>query len=201
MSDSYTSSSYYYTSSSQGDSGIPTITGHRSTTTSLTEADGTTIVRTAHQDLGQPPTIEEHRYDSTGQEQLALPGPGGSSAGGVRRITDLDEEGSSEPSAFDADISLGSGATPQFDGAAVPFGTRVVDVDTGAYDEHVHYFGNKALKHHRELRDPAGRKFTRDVEFDPSGRSGTAHERRRFENPETGTQVEKDDDIEVSEVI
>jgi hypothetical protein len=201
MSDSYTSSSYYYSSTSKGDSGTPTTTGHRYTTTSLTEADGTTIVRTARQDLGQPPTIEEHRYDSTGQEQLALPGPSGSSAGGVRRITDLDEEGSSELFAFDAEASFSSGATPQFDGAAVPFGTRVVDVDTGAYDEHTHYFGDKSMRHHRELRDAAGRKFTRDVEFDPSGRSGTAHERRKFENPETGTQVEKDDDVEVSEVI
>ena len=50
-----------------------------------------------------------------------------------------------------------TGATPQFDGAAVPFGTRVVDVDTGAYDEHMHYFSDKSMRHHRELRDAAGR--------------------------------------------
>lgn len=200
MSDSYTSSSHYFSSSHNGDDG-PTTTGHRYATTSLTEADGTTIVRTVRQDLGQPPIVEERRYDSTGQEQLALPGPGGSSAGGVRRITDLDEEGSSELSAFDAESSFSSGATPQFDGAAVPFGTRVVDVDTGAYDEHMHYFGDKSMRHHRELRDAAGRKFTRDVDFDPSGKGGTAHERRQFKNPETGTKVEKDDDVEVSDVL
>jgi hypothetical protein len=200
MSDFYTSSSYYYSSISHDDDG-PTTTGHRYTTTSLTEADGTTIVRTARQDLGQPPVIEEHRYDSTGQEQLALPGPGGSSAGGVRRITDIDEEGSSESSAFDAESTFSSGATPQFDGAAVPFGTRVVDVDSGAYDEHMHYFSDKTMRHHRELRDQSGRKFTRDVDIDPSGRAETAHERRRFENPETGTQVEKEEDVQVSEVI
>lgn len=200
MSDSYISSSSYYSATSNGDQG-KTTTGHRYTTTSLTEADGSTIVRTARQDLGQPPIVEEHRYDSSGQEQLALPGPGTSSAGGVRKIIDLDEEGSSELSTFDADSSFGSGATPQFDGAAVPFGTRVVDVDTGAYDEHMHYFGDQSVRHHRELRDAAGRKFTRDVDFDPSGRAGTAHERRAFENPETGTKVEKDDDVEVSEVI
>lgn len=92
MSDSYTSSSYYYSSSSiNTDEGTTTATGHRYSTTSHTEPDGTTIVRTAHQDLGEAPIIEERRYDSTGQEQLALPGPAGSSAGGVRRITDLDE--------------------------------------------------------------------------------------------------------------
>lgn len=92
MSDSYTSSSYYYSSSSiNADEGTTTATGHRYSTTSHTEPDGTTIVRTAHQDLGEAPVIEERRYDSTGQEQLALPGPAGSSAGGVRRITDLDE--------------------------------------------------------------------------------------------------------------
>lgn len=201
MADSYTSSSFYFSSTSTGDHGSTT-TGHRYSTTSLTEADGTTIVRTARQDLGQPPIVEEHRYDSTGQEQLTLPGPGGSSAGGVRRITDLDEEGSSELSALDdADGSFSSGATPQFDGAAVPFGTRVVDVDTGAYDEHMHYYSDKSMRHHRELRDAAGRKFTRDVDFDPSGQGGTAHERRQFENPETGTKVEQDEVVQASEVI
>lgn len=71
-----------------------TTTGHRYTTTSHTDPDGNTIVRTAHQDLGQPAIIEERRYDRTGQEQLlpATAAPGGTSAGGVKRITDLDEE-------------------------------------------------------------------------------------------------------------
>ncbi|KAJ5917874.1 hypothetical protein N7454_010249 [Penicillium verhagenii] len=94
MSDSYTRSSYYYSSSTSTDNGTTTATGHRYSTTSHTEPDGTTTVRTAHQDLGEVPIIEERRYDSTGQEEvaeLALPGPSGSSAGGIRRITDLDE--------------------------------------------------------------------------------------------------------------
>ncbi|KAJ5538660.1 hypothetical protein N7504_004185 [Penicillium tannophilum] len=93
MADSYTSSSYYYSSSSSTSTGegTATATGHRYSTSSHTDPDGTTVVRTAHQDLGEAPVIEERRYDSTGQEQLALPGPAGSSAGGVRRITDLDE--------------------------------------------------------------------------------------------------------------
>lgn len=88
MSDTYTSSSSYYYSSTDGSRA-----GYRYATTSHTEPDGTTIVRTARQDLGQPPVIEERRYDRTGQEQLALEGPGGSSAGGVRRIMELDEHG------------------------------------------------------------------------------------------------------------
>ncbi|KAJ5651881.1 hypothetical protein N7507_009307 [Penicillium longicatenatum] len=91
MSDSYTSSSYYYSSSINTDEGTTATTGHRYSTTSHTDPDGTTTVRTAHQDLGEAPVVEERRYDSTGQEELALPGPPGSSAGGVRRITDLDE--------------------------------------------------------------------------------------------------------------
>ena len=76
-----------------------------------------------------------------------------------------------------------------------------MDVDSGAYDEDVHYFGDKTTRHHRELRDQSGRKFTRDVDYDTSGRAETAHERRRFENPETGTQVEEEEDVQVSEAI
>ncbi|KAJ5769420.1 hypothetical protein N7520_003979 [Penicillium odoratum] len=92
MPDSYASSSYYYSSSTDTDEGTITATGHRYSTTSHTDSDGTTVVCTVHQDLGEPPVIEERRYDSTGQEEeLALPGPDGSSAGGLRRITDLDE--------------------------------------------------------------------------------------------------------------
>ena len=91
MSDSYTSSSYYYSSTTNTSEGTTT-SGHRYSTTSHTEPNGTTTVRTARQDLGQPAVVEEHRYDSTGQEQLDLPLSGGTSAGGIRRITDLDEE-------------------------------------------------------------------------------------------------------------
>ncbi|KAJ5210585.1 hypothetical protein N7472_000724 [Penicillium cf. griseofulvum] len=92
MSDSFTSSSYYYSSTTNGSDG-KTTTGHRYSTTSYTEPDGTTIVRTAQQDLGQPAVVEERRYDNTGQEQQALPEPaGGTSAGGIRRIIDLEDD-------------------------------------------------------------------------------------------------------------
>lgn len=92
MPESYTSSSYSYSTSSNTTEGN-TSTGHRFSTTSHTDPDGTTTVRTAHQDLGQPLVVEERRYDRTGEEQLELPGPGGgTSAGGVKRITDLEEE-------------------------------------------------------------------------------------------------------------
>ncbi|KAJ5579457.1 uncharacterized protein N7459_005442 [Penicillium hispanicum] len=91
MSDSYTSSAYYYSSTTNTGEGTTT-TGHRYSTTSHTDPDGTTIVRTARQDLGQPAIVEERRYDHTGQEQLQLTDSDGTSAGGIRRITDLDEE-------------------------------------------------------------------------------------------------------------
>lgn len=90
MSNSQSSSTYYYSSSSNSDEG--TSTGHRYSTSSHTDSNGNTVVRTAHQDLGHPAVVEERRYDRTGQEQLEIPGPGGSSAGGIRRITDLEEE-------------------------------------------------------------------------------------------------------------
>ena len=87
MSATYASSTYFYSS---GDGTPPT--GYRYSTSSHTEADGTTIVRTARQELGQPTVFEERRYDSTGQEQLTLEEPGGTSAGGVKRITDITDE-------------------------------------------------------------------------------------------------------------
>ncbi|KAJ5737138.1 uncharacterized protein N7483_002263 [Penicillium malachiteum] len=93
MPESYTSSSYYYSSSTNTNEGTST-TGHRYSATSHTDPEGTTTVRTAHQDLGQPPVIEERRYDRTGEEQLELRAPGGTSAGGVKRITELDSDDS-----------------------------------------------------------------------------------------------------------
>lgn len=89
MPDSYTSSSYYYSSATSTTNGTQT-SGHRYTTTSHTDPAGNTIVRTAHQDLGQPAVIEERRYDRTGQELLL--GPGSTTAGGTRRIADLTEQ-------------------------------------------------------------------------------------------------------------
>ncbi|KAE8412347.1 hypothetical protein BDV36DRAFT_271734 [Aspergillus pseudocaelatus] len=89
MSESYSSSSsYFYSSSSSTDDGT-TATGQRYATYSQTEPDGTTTVRTYRQDLGEPAIVDEKHYDQTGRQLTA----GNSSAGGVRRITDLDEEG------------------------------------------------------------------------------------------------------------
>lgn len=90
MSESYSSSSYYYSSSSSADDGTSS-TGQRYATTSHTEPDGTTTVRTVRQDLGEPAIVEERRFDQTGRQLTA----DDTSAGGMRRITDLDEEGES----------------------------------------------------------------------------------------------------------
>ncbi|KAE8152250.1 hypothetical protein BDV25DRAFT_73536 [Aspergillus avenaceus] len=87
MSQSYSSSSYYYSSSSADDG--TTESGQRYATTSHTEPDGTKVVRTIEQGLGEPAILEERRFDPTGRQLTA----GDSSAGGVRRIEDVDEEG------------------------------------------------------------------------------------------------------------
>lgn len=89
------STSYFYSSTTNtGEGG--TTTGHRYSTASSTDKDGNTIVRTARQDMGQPPVIEERRYDRSGQEELLPPTEVSSlpaTAEGVQqRITDLDEE-------------------------------------------------------------------------------------------------------------
>ncbi|KAJ5220217.1 hypothetical protein N7468_009421 [Penicillium chermesinum] len=90
MSSSRSSSTYFFSSSMNSSEGTNS-TGHRYATTSQTDADGNTVVRTVRQDLGRPAIVEERHYDRTGQEQIQLPGPEGSSAVGMRRITDLGE--------------------------------------------------------------------------------------------------------------
>lgn len=95
MIDAFNSTSYFYSSTTNtGEGG--TTTGHRYSTASSTDKDGNTIVRTARQDMGQPPVIEERRYDRSGQEELLPPTEVSSlpaTAEGVQqRITDLDEE-------------------------------------------------------------------------------------------------------------
>ncbi|KAJ6178672.1 hypothetical protein N7519_009133 [Penicillium mononematosum] len=147
MSDSFTSSSYYYSSTTNGSDG-KTTTGHRYSTTSYTEPDGTTVVRTAQQDLGQPAVVEERRYDNTGQELLALPEPaGGTSAGGIRRITELDDDhvrsfharvlGDFGGSA--AQLLDGAGENDSFNMASSPLGSRVYDPVTGTYNDQSEY--------------------------------------------------------------
>lgn len=161
MSDSYTSSSYYYSSTTNTTDGTTT-TGRRYTTTSHTDPDGNTIVRTAHQDLGQPAIIEERRYDRTGQEELLPAAEGQTSAGGVKRITDLDEEGDMGSTTYDPGTAYGTpagGAVTTGDenvadrvqgglaggeeldrttyDSGTPFGGRTYDPSIGAYDESV----------------------------------------------------------------
>ncbi|KAJ5692660.1 hypothetical protein N7462_002083 [Penicillium macrosclerotiorum] len=210
MSDSYTSSSYYYSSTTNNDGSAAT-TGHRYTTTSLTEPDGTTTIRTARQDLGEPAVIEEHRYDSTGQEQLALPGPEGSLAGGVRRITDLDDNSSSGSSTINAGSAYG-GSTVQladdygedqssYDLGLTPLGSTIYDSSTGAFDQHFDYDTGSSSRHHRELRDMAGRRIHRDVDVDSSGLSSIAHRHSQYDNPSTGTKLQRDDDVDISELM
>jgi len=77
------SSSYYYSSASSTTKGTET-SGHRYTTASRTDPDGNTVVRTAHQDLGEPAVVEERHYDRTGQELLS-----DVQTGETGRITDV----------------------------------------------------------------------------------------------------------------
>ena len=99
----YTSTSYTYSSTTNlSDAGAPV--GHRFSTASTTDKAGNTVVRTARQDMGRPVTIEERRYDRSGQEEVLPPssapatpiegvnGSGGGGGGGVRRITELDDD-------------------------------------------------------------------------------------------------------------
>lgn len=99
----YTSTSYTYSSTTNlSDAGDPV--GHRFSTASTTDKAGNTIVRTARQDMGRPVTIEERRYDRSGQEEVLPPsstpeipiegvnGGGVDGGGGVRRITELDAD-------------------------------------------------------------------------------------------------------------
>lgn len=194
MSETYASSTYFYSS---GD-GNPA-TGHRYSTSSHTEPDGTTIVRTTRQELGQDPVIEERRYDRTGQEQLALEEPGGSSAGGMRRITEVSDEeastGGTPNILSDDNVDRG-----EWDFRTTPFGMRMFDWKTGAYDEHEDYSTERGMRHHREVRDASERRFRRDVDIDSSGLS-KAREHREYENPSTGLKFERNEEVDVSTIM
>jgi hypothetical protein len=203
MSESYSRTSYYYNSTTSN-SGDTTTSGHRSSTFSHTDHDGTTIVRTAWQDLGQPAVLEERRYDQTGQEELALPGSGGTSAGGVRRITDLDEEDAAGSAAIDTGNAYGAtklGRSVDDDVDRGSFATEVYDPGPGAYDEHSDYDVGGGSRHHREMRDSGGRVFHRDFDVDRSGLSSFARERKVFEDPQSGTKVQREEDVDVSDII
>lgn len=90
MPDSYSSSSYFYSSATSATNGTET-SGHRYATSSYTDQAGNTIVRTAHQDLGAPAVIEERHYDRTGQELLP-PSDEKWGAGRTRRVEDITDE-------------------------------------------------------------------------------------------------------------
>ncbi|KAK1147341.1 hypothetical protein N8T08_001418 [Aspergillus melleus] len=79
---SSTSSSFYSSSSSSNSDGQEK--GYRTATSSHTAPDGSTVVRTAEQDLGQPAIYEERRFDGDGRERLVGDSTGG--RGGARRI-------------------------------------------------------------------------------------------------------------------
>ncbi|KAJ5197831.1 uncharacterized protein N7498_006948 [Penicillium cinerascens] len=196
-------SSYYYSSINTNDGN--TTTGRRHATTSYTDKDGATVVRTATQELGQPAIVEERRYDRTGQEQLILESPdlGGTLAGGVKRITDLDEE---DASGLDITNAYGGPAqlideSTSYDLETNPFGTKIYDRDSGAYDEHMDYDTAAGTNHHREARDASGRLFHQDLKVESSGPEKVAREHREYENPNTGVRVERDEDVDISDLI
>ncbi|KAJ5566189.1 hypothetical protein N7535_007827 [Penicillium sp. DV-2018c] len=205
MSDSYTSSTYYYSSTRSKDG--RTRTGHRYSTTSETQPDGTTIVRTAQQELGQPAVVEERRYDNTGQETLALPGPaGGTSAGGLRRIEDLEDNvpnSSSEVLAgvggSAAQLMDGTEEDDSFNPATSPVGSRVYDPVTGHYEEREYDVGG-VTRRHKEGRNAEGRRTRRDVDY-ADGLSSSAKENRPYEDPNTGTRLRRESDVDVNDVV
>ncbi|KAJ5124518.1 uncharacterized protein N7515_008343 [Penicillium bovifimosum] len=195
-SDSFTNSTYYFSSTTNGSDGRVT-TGHRYSTTSRTEPDGTTIVRTAQQELGQPAVVEERRYDNTGQETLALPGPaGGTSAGGVRRIEELEDNVSNPPSEVlagmggsAAQLMDGTGEDNTFNSATSPLGSRVYDSVTGTYEEQPEYDVGGVTRRHQE-RGSGGRRTT-----------SSTRENRQYEDPYTGTRLRRESDVNVSDVV
>ncbi|KAJ5624027.1 hypothetical protein N7510_000336 [Penicillium lagena] len=182
MSDSYTSSSYFYSSMSNTAAGAAattgaTATGHRYTTSSHTEPDGTTVVRTAHQELGKPLVVEERRYDRTGQEQLALPEPAGTSAGGVKRITELEDEDVTGATSLDPGTTYGG---------AEAGGTASQNIDENVID--------------RESVDLGTTPFGVRV-LDTLTGGSNARESRESEDPNTGARLLRQSDVDVSEVI
>ncbi|CAI7613527.1 unnamed protein product [Penicillium bialowiezense] len=196
MSDSFTSSSYYYSSTTNGSDGKST-TGHRYSTTSHTQGDGTTIVRTAQQELGEPAVVEERRYDHTGQEQLALPEPS-TSAGGIRQITDLESDLDADDSAPTpsllasaggpaAQLLDGDGDDISFDHVSAPLGSRVYDPMT------------RARSH--EAMNAGGRRLRKRVDFDSDGLSSSAREHRVYEDPSTGSRLRRQSEFDVSDVL
>lgn len=225
MSDSYTSSSYYYSSTTNTTDGTTT-TGHRYTTTSHTDPEGNTVVRTAIQDLGQPAIIEERRYDRTGQELLLPAGPGMSSAGGVKRITDLDEEGDTGATTYEPgtayggpSIGVGGGESAADQAQDEGDGQDRVTYDSlplfrgRTYDRSGAYNGkstavdldgavrHKARKRHHHRVGGRYHGSTKDNTEYYVPEAGGSGRRVGFEDPNTGAILRRESDVEISEVI
>lgn len=202
-SNSYTSSSYFYSSSTNTTNGTSS-SGHRYSTTSHTDPEGFTIVRTAHQDLGQAPVIEERRFDRTGQEQPLLEQPGTG-----RRITELGEDDQTVPSdprdtgtayggpQFGAAEGEGQGVrTFGYDGdtdrvtydSDPLFGLRSFNQDVGAYDNAVEYDTDGAPR-----RRDGGPGYAVS-----SGYSDSDRRMRQYEDPSTGARIRRESDVDSS---
>lgn len=198
MSDTYSSSSYYYSSATSTTSGTQT-TGHRFTTTSHTDPEGNTVVRTAHQDLGEPAIIEEHRYDRTGRELLLGTAASGfgtaTTAGGTRRIEDLGDR-PTRASMYDPGTAYGGVYDSATGSTATGYDTGQVGTTaynpstTGAYEEHSDYDVDGTRRHHREKMDEEGRWYHRDVDRD----DGRTRVHREHEDPNTGERHHSDRD-------
>lgn len=187
MSD-YASTSYFYSSTtSTSDAGAPV--GQRYSTASTIDKDGTTIVRTARQDMGRPVVIEERRYDRSGQEEL-LP-PVTEVAGAmvpsspapatpidvVRRITDLDDETAS----YGDDTGM----------AIYALGTQDGTMWDGTNRGRARY----VVPCSRLSRDGSE---TNVIRVDTS-ETGTT--RKEYEDPSTGARVRKESEIDMSMLL
>ncbi|EAW11607.1 uncharacterized protein ACLA_093060 [Aspergillus clavatus NRRL 1] len=205
MADSYSSSSYYYSSTTNTTDGSTT-TGHRYTTSSHTDANGNTIVRTAHQDLGQPAVIEERRYDRTGQEQQLLESGTSSLAGGVRRIAELDDETSA--TTYDAGTAYGGAASSNqdqggeagdearrssYDIGPSLYRARTYNPYTGAYEEQRVNYDSDGVPRYRK---DGGRSEHRSQ----SGYTTEERMSREFETDQ-GTRLKRETDVNMSDVL
>ncbi|KXL43426.1 hypothetical protein M433DRAFT_155910 [Acidomyces richmondensis BFW] len=89
---SFTTTSFTTTSiSSSTSNGQTTRTGHRAAQQTSTDPSGTTTVRQATQDLGEPVVERERRFDADGREMI-----GGGDDLGRARIEDVSEVGQEE---------------------------------------------------------------------------------------------------------
>lgn len=213
MTDSYTSSSYYYSSTTNTTNGNTT-TGHRYTTTSHTDPNGNTVVRTAHQDLGQPAVVEERRYDRTGQEQMMLTSGTETLPGGIRRITDLDDEMGTGATTYDAGTqygipptggeneraersrgdewwssSVGRSAYDYDIGTPLP-GARTYNAYTGAYEEQRADYDADGVPRYRDRGRGHGQ----------SGYSAEQKATREFETDQ-GTRLRRESDVNMADLL